>query len=87
MKNLYDSVTYQECLTRIKNIKDDTKPEWGEMTTAQMLSHCAAILDVANGKELKGTPFIYLIKETLAMGIFGLVTFSLAAMRFQKRLS
>lgn len=36
---------------------------------------------------LKGTPFIYLIQETLAMAVFGVVTFSLAAMRFQKRLS
>ncbi len=36
---------------------------------------------------LKGTPFIYLINETVAMAIFGLVTFSLAALRFQKRLN
>jgi ABC-2 type transport system permease protein len=36
---------------------------------------------------LKGTPFVYLLKETVAMGIFGLVTFTLASLRFQKRLS
>ncbi len=28
------------------------------MTSAQMLSHCAEILEVTNGKELKNTPFM-----------------------------
>lgn len=36
---------------------------------------------------LKGTPFIYLYKETAALAIFGIFTLSLASLRFQKRLS
>jgi len=55
---LYDPAVYQECLTRIESINEGNTPEWGEMSAAQMFSHCSAILDVANGKELKGTPFI-----------------------------
>jgi ABC-2 type transport system permease protein len=36
---------------------------------------------------LKGTEFMYLWKEALAMAAFGLTAFILAALRFQKRLS
>jgi len=36
---------------------------------------------------LKGTPFIFLYKEVLALAVFGLLTFVLAVTRFQKRLS
>ena len=35
-----------------------TQPQWGSMTAAQMLAHCAEIQEVSNGKELKNTPFI-----------------------------
>lgn len=30
----------------------------GKMNAAQMLAHCCEIQDVANGKDLKGTPFL-----------------------------
>ena len=36
---------------------------------------------------LKGTPFTFLYKEVIALAVFGLFTFLLAALRFQKRLS
>jgi len=58
MKNLYDPEVYKECLSRIDKINAETKPAWGLMNAAQMMSHCAEIMEVANGKELKGTPFI-----------------------------
>ena len=49
---------YQDTLARIEKITPGTKPQWGSMTSAQMMAHCAEIQEVSNGKELKGTPFI-----------------------------
>ncbi|NIV95509.1 DUF1569 domain-containing protein [candidate division KSB1 bacterium] len=57
-KSLYESEVYQECLNRLEQIKPDSKPGWGKMTAAQMLSHCAEIVEVMNGKELKNIPFV-----------------------------
>ena len=57
-KSLYDSQVYQECVDRINIITEDTKPIWGSMDDAQMMSHCAEVQAVMNGKPLVGTPFI-----------------------------
>ncbi len=57
-KNLYKQEVHKECLDRIEQIKADTEPQWGNMSAAQMLAHCAEIQEVTNGRELKGTPFI-----------------------------
>lgn len=57
-KDLYSPEVHKECLERIHKLTAATEPQWGRMTAAQMLSHCAEILEVSNGKELKGTPFI-----------------------------
>lgn len=58
MKSIFDEETYNESLARIDNLTTDTQPQWGKMSAAQMLAHCSEIQDVANGKELKGTPFM-----------------------------
>lgn len=57
-RSLYHPEDYQNCVDRIHQLSAGAMPQWGRMSAAQMLSHCAEILDVANGKELKGTPFI-----------------------------
>ncbi len=57
-KSLYSAEVHQECLERIGKLASDTQPQWGKMSVAQMLAHCAEIQEVANGKELKNTPFI-----------------------------
>lgn len=57
-KNLYSPEVYQECLKRIEKLTPDSKPQWGRMTAAQMLAHCAEIQEVYNGKELRNTPFL-----------------------------
>ena len=57
-RSLYNPEGYQECLSRINVLSADSRPQWGSMTIAQMLSHCAEIQEVSNGKELKDTPFI-----------------------------
>lgn len=57
-KNLYKQEVHKECLDRIDQISQDTQPQWGKMSAAQMFAHCAEIQEVTNGRELKGTPFI-----------------------------
>jgi hypothetical protein len=56
-KSLYSPEVYRECLDRIEKLTPETRPRWGTMSAAQMLSHCAEIQEVSNGKELKNTPF------------------------------
>jgi len=57
-KLLYDREVYEDCLRRIDTLTPDSRPEWGEMSVAQMLAHCAEIQEVANGKPLENTPFL-----------------------------
>lgn len=57
-KSLYSEDVYKGILSRINKLTADSKPEWGDMSAAQMLAHCAEIQEVTNGKELKDTPFI-----------------------------
>ncbi len=57
-KSLYSPNVYQGCLSRIDRLMQESKPQWGSMSAAQMFAHCTEILEVTNGKELKDTPFI-----------------------------
>ena len=57
-RSLYNPEDYQAFLSRIDQLSADGVAQWGTMHVAQMLSHCAEIQEVSNGKELTGTPFI-----------------------------
>jgi len=57
-ESLYSPQAYQTCLNRIEQLTSGSQPQWGTMTAAQMLAHCAEIQEVSNGKELKNTPFL-----------------------------
>ena len=57
-KNLFDDAVYQDLKARVNAVQSDDQRQWGSMTAGQMLAHCAEAMDVANGKHLKGTPFI-----------------------------
>ena len=64
--SLYDEDNYSHIIQRIASLSSDTMPEWGEMSSAQMLAHCAEILEVVNGKPLENTPFfIKIIKGVI----------------------
>ena len=56
--SLYTPEVYGTCLRRIGAVTEETRPQWGSMSSAQMLSHCAEIQEVTNGKDLVGTPLI-----------------------------
>ena len=54
MKNLYNKRVYEEILQRINQLGPSTKPLWGKMDTAQMMTHCDEVLQTYNGdKALK----------------------------------
>jgi hypothetical protein len=55
--SLFAADDLETCLQRIEGLTADTKPQWGSMSAAQMLAHCAEVQEVANGKDLVGTPF------------------------------
>ena len=57
-KSLYSHDVYQRCLARIGKLTPETQPQWGSMSAAQMLAHCAEIQEVTNGKALENTPFM-----------------------------
>ncbi len=66
MKTLFDDTDRNSILKRIESLTADTAPQWGKMTVAQMLSHCAIALEQAvNSQGTKqsffgkiATPFI-----------------------------
>lgn len=59
MKNLYDADVYRETVTRVNGLGADTIPAWGDMTAAQMMAHCAEVVEVFLGtKPLENTPFV-----------------------------
>jgi len=42
------------------------------MTAGQMMAHCAAVLEVAGGRELRGTPwFVRLLKPVVRRMVTG----------------
>lgn len=50
MKNLFQSDTVLEVLTRIEGLTPSAARQWGKMDVAQMMSHCSAALEMASGK-------------------------------------
>ena len=71
-KNLALPAANQACRARIDKLEPATAPVWGKMTPAQMMAHCSEVLEVAGGKELKGTPlFIKLIKPMIRKAVLG----------------
>lgn len=71
-QSLYDPDTYEHVLQRVEALSHDSQPGWGSMTAAQMLSHCAEVLEVANGKALQNSPwFIKLFKGMIRRQVVG----------------
>ncbi|RMF64621.1 MAG: DUF1569 domain-containing protein, partial [Bacteroidetes bacterium] len=55
--SLYDPAVYRDVLARIERLRPDARPQWGRMNAAQMLAHCAEIVEVYNGKPLGTMPW------------------------------
>ncbi len=49
MKNLYEPATVAEVNARVRRLRADSTRQWGKMTPAQMLAHCAGSMEGALG--------------------------------------
>jgi len=49
MNSIFDSATQSEILGRVEKLTENTGPQWGKMTCAQMLEHCARGFEVPVG--------------------------------------
>lgn len=49
MKNLFEAATVQEVKTRIRQLRPESERQWGKMSVAQTVTHCAVGLEIVNG--------------------------------------
>ena len=49
MKNLWQPETVQELKSRIASLRPDSPRQWGKMTPAQAMAHCAIAMELALG--------------------------------------
>lgn len=49
MKNLYEQATVSEVKARVAALRPDSPRQWGKMTVAQAMAHCAAAMESAVG--------------------------------------
>src|SRR5581483_5908869 len=52
MEDLFDSATAEQFRQRIRSVTPESQRQWGKMSAAQMMEHCARGLEMATG-ELK----------------------------------
>jgi hypothetical protein len=57
--HLLDDRTFDQVRRRLAKLTPQSQRLWGKMDVAQMLAHCAEVLEVTHGKELKGTPWFF----------------------------
>jgi hypothetical protein len=50
MKNLFEPAAVREITDRIARLGPESERQWGRMSVAQMLAHCAAAFGMAEGK-------------------------------------
>jgi hypothetical protein len=70
MKNLFESQTVDEVLSRIDTLQPTSNRQWGKMDAAQMLAHCSACMDMATGRLNLKRAFIGRVLGTFVKPIF-----------------
>ena len=58
METLFEPAATSKILSRIENLKPDTKALWGKMNVAQMLAHCEVPIEVGLGDKKYKRAFI-----------------------------
>jgi hypothetical protein len=53
IQNLFDARDKDALVRRLSNLQPSSPRQWGKMTTAQMLAHCAVALEVPCGDRIK----------------------------------
>jgi hypothetical protein len=51
MKNLFDAADVDEVQARLAQLRPESERQWGKMTVAQMLAHCALAMEWAVGDQ------------------------------------
>ena len=49
MEHLFDASTVGELKGRIERLRADSPRQWGKMTPAQAMAHCASVMEIAVG--------------------------------------
>jgi hypothetical protein len=57
-KDLFAVATLEEVKERLAHLRPDSERQWGKMTAAQMLAHCAATMEMAVGLTFPPRRFI-----------------------------
>ena len=50
MKNLFQSDSVDDLISRLDTLQPGTQRQWGKMDVAQMMAHCSSGLDMASGR-------------------------------------
>jgi hypothetical protein len=50
MKHLFESDRVEEVKERLAHMRPDSERQWGKMDPAQMMAHCSAAIEMAEGK-------------------------------------
>jgi hypothetical protein len=50
MKSLFEAAAVNEITDRMARLRSDSERQWGKMNVAQMLAHCSAAIEMAEGK-------------------------------------
>lgn len=50
MKNLFDVALANQVKQRLDSLRNDSKPQWGKMSVAQAVAHCASGVQMALGE-------------------------------------
>jgi hypothetical protein len=51
MKNLFEAASQAEVKARVQHLRPDSERQWGTMTAAQAVAHCAGGLELALGDQ------------------------------------
>mgnify|MGYP006269554229 CR=1 FL=1 len=70
MKNLFDAADYQEIVRRMDALTPGAARQWGKMTPAQAMEHCARGLDLVLGPQPLKQMFIGKLIGWLVRGKF-----------------
>ena len=58
MKTIFDKSLHDELQERLAKLSADSNREWGKMSPAQAMEHCARALDVSIGRTAMKQAFI-----------------------------
>jgi hypothetical protein len=67
MKTVFDKITRDELISRIKALDEHSIAQWGKMNIYQMLRHCTLWEDMMTGKTVYKRAFVGLLFGRMAL--------------------